>query len=203
MLTKDELCIQKEKPNIKDISLELYKEFSEEILFNQIFVYYFTNGTTMRIEFREWVIYHMLAIQHINGKIGKDRFFSAIENGLTLSDFTINDSIKNRYKIYKERITMFSCMYSALKEANVFYLPSGKVQNTKNAKADYIVFSEIGSKGMNIGLMKSGEVFVPMTILISKPSNKMVYLEDAIPMEVERLEIINIPIKEKEQDSEQ
>ena len=31
----------------------------------------------------------------------------------------------------------------------------------------------------------------------------MVYLEDAIPMEVERLEIINIPIKEKEQDSEQ
>ena len=93
--------------------------------------------------------------------------------------------------------------YSALKEANVFYLPSGKVQNTKNAKADYIVFSEIGSKGMNIGLMKSGEVFVPMTILISKPSNKMVYLEDAIPMEVERLEIINIPIKEKEQDSEQ
>ena len=99
MLTKDELCIQKEKPNIKDISLELYKEFSEEILFNQIFVYYFTNGTTMRIEFREWGIYHMLAIQHINGKIGKDRFFSAIENGLTLSDFTINDSIKNRYKI--------------------------------------------------------------------------------------------------------
>lgn len=192
MLTKDDLLIQKEKPNIKDISLELYKEFSEEVLFKQIFIYHFTDETTMNIEFREWGIYHMLAIQHINGKIGKDNFFNAINEGLSLSDFTINDSIKNRYKNYKERITLFSCLYNTLKESNVFYLPSGKVKNTKNVKSDFIVFSEVGSKGMNVGLMKTGEIYVPMTILISKPNNKEIYLEDSTKKDVDYLEIINI-----------
>ena len=44
---------------------------------------------------------------------------------------------------------------------------------------------------MNIGLMKVGKVFVPITILISKPSDKEIYLEDTIYKEVEKLEIID------------
>lgn len=192
MLTKDELFTQKEKPNIKDVSLKLYKEFSEEVLLKQKFIYHFIDGTNIQIEFREWGIYHMLSIQHINGKIDKNRFFQAIEDGLDLSSFREDNAIRSRFKEQKERITMFSCLYNTLKEANTFYIPSGKVKNTKNVKSDYIIFSEIGTKGMNVGLLRAGKVFVPITILISKPSKKKTYLEDAIFKEVKNLEIIDI-----------
>lgn len=49
---------------------------------------------------------------------------------------------------------------------------------------------------MNVGLKKVGEIYVPMTILISKPSKKEIYLEETIRKEVDRLEIIEI--KEKQ-----
>ena len=140
MLTKDELLTQKEKPNIRDISLRLYKEFSEEVLLKQKFIYYFTDGTNIQIEFREWGIYHMLSIQHINGRIDRNKFFQAIDEGLELSSFQENKAINNRFRNQKERITIFSCVYSALKEANAFYIPSGKVKNTKSVKSDYIIF---------------------------------------------------------------
>lgn len=196
MLTKDDLMTQKVAPNVKDISLKLYKEFSEEILLKQCFVYYFTDKTTMQVEFREWGIYHMLSIQHIDNSINKNKLFQEINNGLELSSFKKDKAIKNRYKNEKERIAIFSCLYNTLKEANVFYLPSGKVKNSKSVKVNYIIFSKIGTKGMNIGLKKVGEIYVPMTILISKPSKKEIYLEETVRKEVDRLEIIEI--KEKQ-----
>lgn len=195
MLTKDDLLTQKVAPNVKDISLKLYKEFSEEILLKQLFMYYFTDGTTMQVEFKEWGIYHMLSIQHINNSINKNYLFQEINNGLELSSFKEERAMKNRYRNEKERIAMFSCLYNTLKEANVFYVPSGMVKNSKTVKVDYIIFSEVGTKGMNVGLRKVGKIYVPMTILISKPSKKEIYLEETIRKEVDRLEIIEI--KEK------
>ena len=49
---------------------------------------------------------------------------------------------------------------------------------------------------MNVGLKKVGEIYVQMTILISKPSKKEIYLEETVRKEVDRLEIIEI--KEKQ-----
>ena len=82
----------------------------------------------------------MLSIQHINGRIDRNKFFQAIDEGLELSSFQENKAINNRFRNQKERITIFSCVYSALKEANAFYIPSGKVKNTKSVKSDYIIF---------------------------------------------------------------
>ena len=82
MLTKEDLLVCTTPPNIKDISLKLYKEFSEEYLIGKVFHYSFLDGTELDVEFTEWCIYHMLGIQHINGKIGSDTFFEKIANGL-------------------------------------------------------------------------------------------------------------------------
>ena len=68
-------------PNIKEVSLELYKEFAEEYLLDKIFHYTFLDGTELDIEFTQWGIYHMLGIQHINGKIGSDTFLTEYQRG--------------------------------------------------------------------------------------------------------------------------
>lgn len=179
MLTKDDLLVQDTVPNIKDISLELYKDFSLDVLCNREFHYYFNDGSEMAVEFREWGIYHMLAIQHINGQIGKNHFFEKINQGLKLSDFSATKSLANRYKSQKERIAMFACTYHTLRSGMAFYLPSRFVKNTGSVEADYIIFNTVGSKGMNIGIRKVGNIYVPMTVLISKAINQRKYLDES------------------------
>ena len=68
MLTKEDLLVCQAPPNIKDVSLALYKAFAKEYLIGRIFRYTFTDGSVLNVQFTEWGIYHMLAIQHINGK---------------------------------------------------------------------------------------------------------------------------------------
>lgn len=79
MFTKEALLSCSTAPNINSISLELYKEFSEEYLIPNIFHYDFLDGASIDIEFTEWGIYHMLSIQHIDRRVKKTRFFSEIE----------------------------------------------------------------------------------------------------------------------------
>ena len=112
MLTKEDLRVCNTAPNIRDVSLELYKEFAEEYLMDKVFHYTFFDGTDLTLEITEWGIYHMLGIQHINGKIGGDTFFKKISDGLSFKDFEQKQSMSNRFKKMKKRITMFACVYN-------------------------------------------------------------------------------------------
>lgn len=179
MLTKDDLLVQDTVPNIKDISLKLYRDFSLDVLYDREFHYHFNDGSEMTIEFREWGIYHMLAIPHIDNTIKKNHFFEKIDQGLELSNFSATKAIANRYKNQKERIAMFACTYHTLRSGMAFYLPSHFVKNTDSVEADYIIFNAVGSKGMNIGIRKVGNIYVPMTVLISKAINQRKYLDES------------------------
>lgn len=109
MLTKDDLYNQSTVPNIKNISLKLYKEFSEHVLMKKIFTYNFEDNTSIKVDFREWGIYHMLAVHHINYNIDKNKFFEEINNGLELSSFEETNSMNSRYKKYK-KTNYYVCM---------------------------------------------------------------------------------------------
>lgn len=192
MLSKNDLLYQDTLPHINDVSLKLYKEFSVDVLLKQRFHYYFTDGTDIVVECRKWGIYHMLSIQHIDYTISKEEFFNKIDNGLSLNDFTINRAIKNRYKLQKERITMFACLYQALRYGRIFYLPNGKVPNTIEVRVDYLIYRQIGTKGMNVGMRYEDGCFVPLTILISKAINIEKYTKGTTKKVVSRLHITDI-----------
>ena len=185
MLTKEDLLSQSVLPNISDISLLIYTEFSEQFLMNRKLHYFFT-------EFREWGIYHMLSIQHINSRIKNHAFFEAVHNGLELSSFEENKAIKQRYKKQKQRITAFSCLYYSLIHGDAFFIPSGHVKNTAKVEADYLIFHMSNTKGLNYGLRKVGDAYVPITILISKSSDPDEYLEDSIQKIIKKLEILDM-----------
>ena len=186
MLTKEDLLTCDRAPNIRDISLALYKDFAEEYLMNKVFHYTFTDGTELNIEFTEWGIYHMLSIQHIDGKIGGDRFFEKIKNGLCFDDFKKTDAMKERFKKQKKRITLFACVYKCLCEGKVFYIPSGKVGGTASVNMDYIVFRELNNispsgnskNGLNVGIRRENGIFVPLTILKSNNSDVEQYIKN-------------------------
>lgn len=193
MLTKDDLLTMDTRPHINDVSLQLYKDFCNDVLFKRRFHYYFTDGTDIIVECREWGVYHMLSIQHIDYNIQKDQFFNYIDSGLSFKDFTINNAIKSRFRTQKERITMFSCVYCTLRYGRIFYIPNRIVENTTKVKADYLIYRQIDTKGMNLGIRYEDGCFVPLTILISKP----IYLEKYINNSNQKI-VSKLLITEKE-----
>lgn len=106
MLTKEDLLVCSTPPNIKDVSLELYKEFAEEYLIGKV------NGTV---------------------------------------------NVQMDYIVYK-------------KLNNV--RPTGITQN-----------------GINVGIRKENDVYVPLTILISKHSDVEEYIKQEDLKIVKSLEI--------------
>ena len=191
MLTKNDLMTQTTIPNVNDISLALYKDFCEDTLLNRYFRYLFLDGTSITIEFTAWGIYHMLSIQHINNRIPRNNLFELIDNGLSLRDFRINKSIKERFRKEKGRIASFSCIYQTLITGRCFYLPTGKVKNKANVEVDYLIFNEIDGKGLNVGIRNTKGRFVPITMLIAKTSNREAYIKDAERKLVKTLEVVN------------
>ena len=196
MLTKDDLVNLDSTPLLKDVSLELYKDFSLAYLLSRRFIYYFSDGTSINVEFEEWGIYHMLGIQHIDYRIRNNELFQKINDGLSFSDFKIDDAIKDRFKKQKKRIAMFACIYNTLRKGWVFYIPSGKVKNTNNVEVDYILYRTLynhsgNNNGMNVGIRFENGKYVPLTILISKQSSLMDYVNIQDFKLVERLEILD------------
>ena len=200
MLAKEDLLNLDSTPLLKDVSLELYKEFSLTYLLPRKFIYYFSDGTSMNVEFEEWGIYHMMGIQHIDYRIKNDEFFQKISDGLSFTDFKIDDAIKTRFKAQKKRLAMFACTYNTLRKGQAFYIPSGKVKNTNNVEVDYILYRTLhnnsgnnngNSNGMNVGIRFEDGKYVPLTILISKQSALMDYVDVEDFKLVERLEIID------------
>ena len=196
MLTKEDLLELDSTPLLKNVSLELYRDFSLTYLMPRKFLYHFSDGTTMNVEFEEWGIYHMLAIQHIDNRIKNNKFFQRISKGLSFADFKIDNSIKDRFKQQKKRLAMFACTYNTLRKGQAFYIPSGKVKNTNNVEVDYILYRPLQNNGginngMNVGIRLEDGKYVPLTILISKQSALMDYVDIEDFKLVEKLEIFD------------
>ena len=196
MLTKEDLLELDSTPLLKNVSLELYRDFSLTYLMPRKFLYHFSDGTTMNVEFEEWGIYHMLAIQHIDNRIKNNKFFQRISEGLSFTDFKINNAINDRFKKQKKRIAMFACTYNTLRKGQAFYIPSGKVKNTNNVEVDYILYRPLqnnggNNNGMNVGIRLEDGKYVPLTILISKQSALMDYVDIENFKLVEKLEIFD------------
>ena len=131
MLHSSELLMIEAMPSWSDISLSLYKEFSERYLLTTVFRYYLENGRIIDVGFTEWSIYHMLGMQHINGKISKTKFFEEIENGLDFDVFMKDKKSRKRLNDFKHRIRMFGCVYQIMKNKKLFYVSENNLRTVR------------------------------------------------------------------------
>jgi hypothetical protein len=189
MFKSTDLLNLTEMPRWSDISLGLYKEFSQEYLIPSIFRYYLENGKIIDVHFTEWGIYHILGIQHLDGKILKSEFFDRIDDGLDFDYFTNNNKRKKRFNDFKHRIRMFGCIYQIMCNERIFYVPNKQLAN-KSVVADYIKYALISQKGVNVGIRLLDEKFVAYTLLVDRSSNPTATIEGLIPIKIQKLEII-------------
>lgn len=165
MLTSEDLLTQNTMPSWQDINFQLYKNFSLNYLLNRQFEYHLVNGMVINVEFKEWAMKHLWAIQHIDKTVDKDLLFSLIDTGLDINTFMSDPIKKNRTLKYKDRIRMFACIYYVMKSSSIFYVKGGQLEGTK-IKIDYIKSAIISEKGMHVGMRLENDVYVPLTILI-------------------------------------
>jgi len=165
MLTTEDLLTQDTMPTWSVISLKLYKDFSEQYLLPRNFEYHLEDGTIINVEFKEWAMKHLWAIQHIDSSIDKWLLFGLIEGGLDIGTFMADNIKRKRTLKYKDRIRMFACVYNILRTGNLFYVKDGKLEGT-DIKIDYIRSKIISKKGVNLGMRFEDGAYVPLTILI-------------------------------------
>ena len=188
MLQVDELLELSEMPSWSEISLKLYRDFANKYLIPTCFRYYLANGKVLEIHFTEWGIYHMLGIQHINGKISNINFFKCIEEGLDFTDFTRKNGMRKRFYDMKHRIRSFACVYQIMENKDIFYVPNNTVPKTSIIVA-YIKYGLIDGKGVNIGIRKMDGKYIPYTVLIDRSSHSSSTIDKLVSVKINKLEI--------------
>lgn len=189
MLEAKDLLNLSKMPEWSEISLSLYKNFSEKYLVPTVFRYCLENGNILDVRFTEWGIYHMLAIQHIDGKISNENFFEQIDNGLEFDYFMNNSKIRKRFYDFKHRIRLFACTYQIMKNQNLFYVKDGKLTG-RSIQIDYIKYSMINEKGANIGIRHINGEYVAFSILVDRSINPTQTISGLIQINILKLEII-------------
>ncbi len=189
MLRSSDLLNLTTIPAWSDISLDLYKDFSQKYLIPTTFKYYLENGKVLNVHFTEWGIYHILGIQHIDGKIPKTEFFERIDNGLDFDYFINNSKLKRRFHDFKHRIRIFGCIYQIMRNEKIFYVPNQQLKN-KTVQADYIKYALIEQKGANIGIRLLNGKYIAYTLLVDRSINPTATINELISVKITKLEVI-------------
>lgn len=188
MLQVEDLLKITDMPAWSEISLNLYVAFSRKYLLPTIFRYHLSNGKVIDVIFTEWGIYHMLGIQHIDGKIANTEFFGAVDKGLEFNSFTVNKGMRKRFYDMKHRIRSFACVYQIMKNDCIFYVQDNKLQGS-NIIAAYIKFGMTDGKGVNIGIRNQEGKYIPYTILIDRASHATATIDKLKHIDINKLEI--------------
>ena len=137
------------------------------------------------MRFTEESVYHLLGIQHIDGKISRTDFFVAIQEELDFQHFILDNKMKKRFNDFKHRIRMFSCIYQVMRNQSLFYVNNGKIPGT-SILADYVKYSLIDQKGVNIGIRLMDGCYVAYTLLVERSIHPTAVTEKLLPLKVKK-----------------
>ncbi len=189
MLNVKDLLECETMPKWADISLMLYKDFSLKYLISTVFRYHLEGGIVIDVHFTEWSIYHLLGIQHINGKINKSEFFDLISNGMDFDTFQESSKMRKRFFDMKYRIRSFACIYKILTNESMFYVPAGAIKNG-NIPLSYLKYSLIDGKGVCLGVRKMDGVYTAYTLIVDRSSHATKTIDDLVPVKINKIELI-------------
>lgn len=121
MLTLDNLLGANNVSNITDISLQLYKDFFDNVLCNRLFLYNLDDGKKLTLKFEQTNLLHILGAQHILGKNYKaTKFNNAIIDGtMTFQELEKRNRIV--FNDYTDRFLNFSNIYHIITNCKMIY----------------------------------------------------------------------------------
>ncbi|MBR1610198.1 MAG: hypothetical protein IJ672_01720, partial [Methanobrevibacter sp.] len=157
------------------------------------FEYSFEDGDIIPVEFQMDRFRHILGIHHIDRTTSDENIFQKIDEGLSFGSWRANPRQRRKFNDMKDRIALFSCVYSTMRFGRIFFCPGQRVKNSPRVKLDYIIFRIIDNHGMNLGIRERRGIATPLTILPSRRSSDGFkrYIDDNNIKIVKKLKIIN------------
>ncbi len=159
MLSVTDLLTIQKKPNIKDVSLQLFQEFYKEHLCGRVFHFELddTDRPSIKLRFKEENLCHLLGIQYIVAKLKNKHEYAGktgyqkLENGTLTFDF-LKATDRTWFKSKRNRMLYFPFVHQIVQNPTVIVFSNDGL-NT-NLDVDALVVCSLNEGGVSI-TMKS------------------------------------------------
>ena len=196
MLTVKDLIDINYIPQEEEVSLELLKEFYEDYLCKNIYLYTLMDGSEIKLIFRDSTeIFHISGIDHIYS--GNPMDAGNLIKGIESKDITM-DSLQRinpaAYKDYIDRIRGMFCLDTILKKCEYLWFPKGKINDSK-INVRYLLIKGIDGKNLHLGIdtYKENRPYFARTFLVTEGSNAEKFIGKAD----EKLRVAKLIVKDK------
>jgi len=171
MLSVTDLLTIQKKPNIKDVSLQLFQEFYKEHLCGRVFHFELddTDRPSIKLRFKEENLCHLLGIQYIVAKLKNKHEYAGktgyqkLENGTLTFDF-LKATDRTWFKSKRNRMLYFPFVHQIVQNPTVIVFSNDGL-NT-NLDVDALVVCSLNEGGVSITVSPS---FTPALSTLQKP----------------------------------
>lgn len=199
MLTLDDLLDINNVSNMADISLQLYKNFFDNVLCKKVFLYNLKDGSNIKLVFEEQNFLHILGAQHILGdKYKAKKFNDEVAAGtMTFEELDKKNSIV--FNDFTDRFFNFSNLYHVITNCEIIYFNKLTYDNNKKSNTDtsmnfsHVLYKDLSNKKIHLGIdtFNNGYSYYGKSLLIKSINN------DAIIKGQNPIEIVNIKVIDK------
>lgn len=198
MLTSDQLLGANNVSNFTEISLQLYKDFFDNILCKRLFLYSLDDGSKLTLKFEETNLLHILGAQHILGKNYKATKFNKkiLDGTMTFQELEMRNIIV--FNDFTNRFLNFSNIYHVLTNCKMIYFSKETYKKNKKSKEEslmnfsHILYEDLNGKKLHLGLdtYNKGFTYFGQSLLV-KSTNNDVLIKEQTPIEIENIKVID------------
>ncbi len=198
MLTSENLLGANNVSNFEDISLQLYKEFFDNVLCKRLFIYSLDDGRILKLKFEETNLLHILGAQHILGRNYKASKFNKeiIDKSMTFQILEKRNSIV--FNDYTDRFLNFANIYHVITHCKMIYFSKEVYNKNRKSKEEslidfsYILYEDLNNKKLHLGLdtYNNGYTYYGESLLV-KSSRNDVLIKDQTPIRIKTIKVID------------
>lgn len=184
--------------NITDISLQLYKNFFDNVLCKRIFLYSLDDGNKLKLIFDTTNFMHILGAQHILGiRYKATRFNNEVTAGtMNFQELEKKNSIV--FNDFTDRFLNFSNLYHVITNCTVIYFNKEIYEKNRNSDEEslmdftYILYEDLNNKKIHLGIdtFNKGHSYYGKSLLV-KSINNDAFIKGQKPIEIKNIKVID------------
>lgn len=188
MLTKEQLLVITDLPNINDISLQLFQEFYDEYLCSNRFFYEFKGGLVIELCFYPEGLAHILGLHYVDIRFKGMSAYDKIKAG-TLTFDVMRSTNNKKFKGIRHRLTHFPFIRQLLDKPSVIKFDGAIIKDCR-VRCEFILYDYHNSSIFHLGIESLGTKanFFPKTFFI-EVNNGDRFIRDQGQMVLENIRV--------------
>ena len=176
MLSTEELLNLTRMPKISEISFKLLQEFYDIHICPNIYVFELEDETTVRLEFLDVNLCHLMGFQHIvpyklkKYYSGENGYLGIVNETITIKKLrSINE---RRFSKDKDKILCFSYIYKLLRNCEIIRF--NNIISDSKISCEFLLYDSHYERRIHLGIEKDEKrgVYYPRTFFVERDNGK-------------------------------